>query len=190
MSRRHGDGVRDVALWVDDARQAWKETTKRGARSVHEPYELRDEHGTVKLASIATYGDTIHTFVERANYHGPFLPGYRTRNDDTLARPVGLLHVDHMVGNVGWNEMNRWVDFYCGCDGLLALPALRRQGHFDGVFGADVEGDGQRQRAGEVPDQRAGGRARANRRSRSIWSSTTGRACSISRWRPMTFWTR
>ena len=109
---RHGDGVRDVALWVDDAKQAWKETTKRGARSVHEPYELKDDYGSVKLAAIATYGDTIHTFVDRSNYNGPFLPGYRPEPEDNLARPTGLLHVDHMVGNVGWNEMNRWVDFY------------------------------------------------------------------------------
>jgi 4-hydroxyphenylpyruvate dioxygenase len=109
---RHGDGVRDVALWVDDARHSWRETTKRGARSVHEPHELKDEHGTVMMASIAAYGDTIHTFVERSAYTGPFLPGYRATGPDPLARPVGLLHVDHMVGNVGWNEMNRWVDFY------------------------------------------------------------------------------
>ena len=109
---RHGDGVHDVALWVDDAKQAWKETTKRGARSVREPFELRDEHGVVKLASIATYGDTIHTFVERNDYHGAFMPGYRAVQEDRLARPVGLLYIDHMVGNVGWNEMNRWVDFY------------------------------------------------------------------------------
>ena len=109
---RHGDGVHDVALWVDDAKQAWKETTKRGARSVREPFELRDEHGVVKLASIATYGDTIHTFVERNDYHGAFMPGYRAVQEDRLGRPVGLLYIDHMVGNVGWNEMNRWVDFY------------------------------------------------------------------------------
>lgn len=109
---RHGDGVHDVALWVDDAKQAWKETTKRGARSVREPFELRDEHGIVKLASIATYGDTIHTFVERNDYRGTFMPGYRAVQEDRLARPVGLLYIDHMVGNVGWNEMNRWVDFY------------------------------------------------------------------------------
>src|SRR5271170_164630 len=115
---RHGDGVRDVALWVDDARQAWKETTKRGARSVHEPYELKDEYGTVKLSAIATYGDTIHTFVERSNYNGPFLPGYRAEAEDKLARPTGLLYVDHMVGNVGWNEMNRWVDFYSNVMGF------------------------------------------------------------------------
>jgi len=122
---RHGDGVRDVALWVDDARQAWKETTKRGARSVHEPYELRDEYGTVKLAAIATYGDTIHTFVDRSNYRGPFLPGYRHEPEDHQARPVGLKYIDHMVGNVGWNEMNRWVDFYSDVMGFSLYQ------HFD-----------------------------------------------------------
>jgi len=122
---RHGDGVRDVALWVDDARQAWKETTKRGARSVHEPYELKDEYGTVKLAAIATYGDTIHTFVDRSKYNGPFLPGYRFEKEDHQARPVGLLYVDHMVGNVGWNEMNRWVDFYSDVMGFSLYQ------HFD-----------------------------------------------------------
>ena len=122
---RHGDGVHDVALWVDDARQAWKETTKRGARSIQEPYELKDAHGTVKLASIATYGDTIHTFVERSSYNGAFLPGYRTEPEDTLARSVGLLYIDHMVGNVGWNEMNRWVDFYADVMGFSLYQ------HFD-----------------------------------------------------------
>ncbi len=109
---RHGDGVRDVALWVDDARQSWRETTKRGARSVREPFEMKDEHGTVHLATIAAYGDTVHTFVDRSRYTGPFLPGYRAVATDPLARPTGLLHIDHMVGNVGWNEMNRWVDYY------------------------------------------------------------------------------
>lgn len=122
---RHGDGVHDVALWVDDATLSWKETTKRGARSVEEPHELKDEHGTVKLASIATYGDTIHTFVERTNYSGPFLPGFRAEPEDMLARPIGLLYVDHMVGNVGWNEMNRWVDFYANVMGFSLYQ------HFD-----------------------------------------------------------
>ncbi|MBV8115973.1 MAG: 4-hydroxyphenylpyruvate dioxygenase [Silvibacterium sp.] len=122
---RHGDGVRDVALWVDDARQAWKETTKRGARSVHEPYELKDKYGCVKLAAIATYGDTIHTFVDRSNYNGPFLPGYRDEGEDKQARPVGLKYIDHMVGNVGWNEMNRWVDFYSDVMGFSLYQ------HFD-----------------------------------------------------------
>ncbi|MBT9332921.1 4-hydroxyphenylpyruvate dioxygenase [Paracidobacterium acidisoli] len=123
--RVHGDGVRDVALWVDDAKQAWKETTRRGARSVREPYELRDAQGVVKLASIATYGDTIHTFVERSGYSGVFMPGFRTEPEDRAARPTGLLYVDHMVGNVGWNEMNRWVDFYADAMGFSLYQ------HFD-----------------------------------------------------------
>jgi 4-hydroxyphenylpyruvate dioxygenase len=123
--RRHGDGVRDIALWVDDARQAWKETVRRGARSVREPVELKDEFGTVKMASIATYGETIHTFVERSKYRGAFMPGYRLVNDDTMARPTGLLYIDHMVGNVGWLEMNRWVDFYAHTMGFSLYQ------HFD-----------------------------------------------------------
>lgn len=109
----HGDGVKDVALWVDDAEAAWRETTKRGARSVREPEAIRDEHGEVKLSAIAAYGDTIHTFVERRNYSGVFLPGFAAvEGPDVVARPVGLKHIDHMVGNVGLGEMNVWVKFY------------------------------------------------------------------------------
>jgi 4-hydroxyphenylpyruvate dioxygenase len=111
--RRHGDGVRDIALWVDDAESAWRATTSRGAPSVREPGTLGDRHGEARLASIAAYGDTIHTFVERRNYSGAFLPGFEAAPaEDPLARPAGLQYVDHMVGNVGWGEMNRWVDFY------------------------------------------------------------------------------
>jgi 4-hydroxyphenylpyruvate dioxygenase len=123
--RLHGDGVRDIALWVDDARMAWKETIRRGARSIQEPHDVKDEHGIAKMASIAIYGDTIHTFVERKNYHGPFLPGYAARTEDPIARPTGLLYVDHVVGNVGWNEMNRWVDFYAEVMGFSLYQ------HFD-----------------------------------------------------------
>ena len=111
--RVHGDGVRDIALWVDDAESAWRETTKRGARSVREPETLRDANGEVRVAAIGIYGDTIHTFVERRNYNGAFLPGFvAVEGEDTISRPVGLRYIDHMVGNVGWGEMNRWVDFY------------------------------------------------------------------------------
>jgi len=109
---KHGDGVRAIALWVDDARSAWLETTSRGARSVQEPTEFTDENGRVVTSSIAAYGDTLHTFVERKEYMGVFFPGYQAMPADTTARPVGLLHVDHIVGNVGWNSMNEWVDFY------------------------------------------------------------------------------
>lgn len=122
---QHGDGVRAIALWVDNARQAWQETTSRGAVSVDEPHIVSDEHGTAVLASIRTYGDTIHTFVERSGYSGPFLPGFRGVENDHVARPVGLLHIDHMVGNVGWHEMNQWVDFYATVMGFSLYQ------HFD-----------------------------------------------------------
>jgi 4-hydroxyphenylpyruvate dioxygenase len=122
---RHGDAVRVIALWVDDASQAWRETTNRGAVSVAEPNILSDEHGQVVLSSIRTYGDTIHTFVDRSKYSGPFLPGFRAVDHDTVARPVGLLHVDHMVGNVGWHEMNEWVNFYANVMGFSLYQ------HFD-----------------------------------------------------------
>lgn len=109
----HGDGVRDVALLVDDAESAWRETTHRGAVSAREPDTLKDGHGEVRVASIALYGDTIHTFVQRSTYNGPFLPGYvGIEGEDLVSRPVGLRYIDHMVGNVGWGEMNRWVKFY------------------------------------------------------------------------------
>jgi 4-hydroxyphenylpyruvate dioxygenase len=123
---KHGDGVKDIALWVDDAESAWRETTKRGAISVREPFVTHDDNGQVRLSSIALYGDTIHTFVERKNYSGPFLPGFRAvQQPDAMARPVGLKYVDHMVGNVGWGEMNRWVAFY------RDIMGFRQYQHFD-----------------------------------------------------------
>jgi len=122
---KHGDGVRVIALWVDDARQAWRETTARGAHSIHEPTEHSDEHGQVVTSSIAAYGDTIHTFVERHHYTGTFLPGFRHVAHDHIARPVDLLHIDHMVGNVGWHSMDEWVDFYARVMGFSLYQ------HFD-----------------------------------------------------------
>ena len=111
--RLHGDGVRDIALWVDDAESAYSETTRRGAIGVREPVTLKDEGGEVKLSAIKTYGDTIHTFVERSKYRGIFMPGYRpVEEKDKLCKPAGLKYVDHMVGNVGWGQMNTWVKFY------------------------------------------------------------------------------
>jgi len=111
--QKHGDGVRDIALWVDDATAAYRETTLRGAIGVRPPETLKDENGEVRISAIALYGDTIHSFVERKNYRGPFLPGFvAVTKTDTVSRPVGLKHIDHMVGNVGWGQMNRWVEFY------------------------------------------------------------------------------
>jgi 4-hydroxyphenylpyruvate dioxygenase len=112
-SRCHGDGVHNIALSVDDAGAAWSETTGRGARGVLAPATVSDEHGEVRLAAIAAYGDTIHTFVERRHYHGAFLPGYAAAGgEDAVARPVGFEHVDHMVANVALGEMDEWVRFY------------------------------------------------------------------------------
>ena len=111
--QRHGDGVKAIALTVDDAEKAWRETTKRGAESVQKPLRLSDDDGEAKLASIATYGETVHTFVERGNYRGVFLPGYvPVKTEDRVSRPAGLLHIDHMVGNVALGDMNKYVDFY------------------------------------------------------------------------------
>jgi 4-hydroxyphenylpyruvate dioxygenase len=109
---KHGDGVRDLALWVDDARTAWAYATSRGAVSVQEPTALRDGDGEVVLAAIRTYGDTIHTLVERGGYRGHFLPGFKPVQPDFQPEPVGLTYVDHCVGNVELGQMNRWVEFY------------------------------------------------------------------------------
>lgn len=109
---KHGDGVKFVALWVDDAKKSWEETTKRGAKSYMEPTTEKDEHGEVVRAGIYTYGETVHMFVERKNYTGEFLPGYEKWESDYNPEPVGLKFIDHMVGNVGWNEMNTWVKWY------------------------------------------------------------------------------
>lgn len=109
---KHGDGVKVVALWVEDARSAYEETMKRGAKSYMEPTVEKDEHGEVVRAGIHTYGETVHIFVERKNYTGAFLPGFKKWESDYNPEPVGLKYIDHMVGNVGWNEMNIWVKWY------------------------------------------------------------------------------
>lgn len=110
--KTHGDGIKVIALTVDDARKAWKETTQRGARSYMEPAVRIDEAGEAVLSGIHTYGDTVHVFVERKNYFGCFLPGYKKWTPAYRPSETGLLYVDHIVGNVGWGEMNRWVNFY------------------------------------------------------------------------------
>jgi 4-hydroxyphenylpyruvate dioxygenase len=110
--KKHGDGVKVVALWVEDARSAYEETIKRGARSFQEPIVEKDEHGETVRAGIYTYGETVHMFVERKNYNGIFLPGFQAWESDYNPSPVGLKFIDHMVGNVGWGEMNTWVKWY------------------------------------------------------------------------------
>ena len=122
----HGDGVRDIALWVDDAESAFIATTTRGAIPVQEPTEMQDEWGIVKRSAIKIYGDTIHSFIERKNYNGVFLPGFKkVEKPDTIANPVGLKYVDHCVGNVGWGQMNTWVKFY---EDVMGFKMFR---HFD-----------------------------------------------------------
>ena len=110
---KHGDGVKFLALRVDDATSAWEETTKRGGKSYLEPQHLRDSTGEVVMSGIHTYGETVHLFIERKNYSGPFMPGFRAWSNPHFApADTGLLYVDHCVGNVDWNGMNPWVKFY------------------------------------------------------------------------------
>jgi 4-hydroxyphenylpyruvate dioxygenase len=109
---KHGDGVRDLALWVDDARDAYEKAIARGARSVQEPTVQKDDHGEVVIAAIGIYGDTIHSIVERRNYKGLFLPGVAPRRPHYQPSDAGLQYVDHCVGNVELGQMNVWVGFY------------------------------------------------------------------------------
>jgi 4-hydroxyphenylpyruvate dioxygenase len=110
---KHGDGVKALSLRVPDATSAWEETTKRGARSFMEPVKMKDNDGELVMSGIHTYGDTVHLFIERKNYNGVFMPGFRAwGNPYFKPADTGLLYVDHCVGNVGWNQMNPWVKFY------------------------------------------------------------------------------
>jgi len=107
----HGDGVKAVALAVPDAEQAYRVAVRRGARGLVEPHEASDEHGTVRMATIGAYGETLHTFVERDGYDGPFLPGYQSVGDGTA--DAGLLAgIDHVVGNVELGRLDEWVSYY------------------------------------------------------------------------------
>lgn len=118
---KHGDGVKVLAVTVDDAEKSYYETLARGAKGVHEPTTLQDEHGKIVYASIQTYGETIHTFVERKNYTGPFMPGFRAAESPMEVTPVGIEHVDHCVGNVELGKMNEWVNFYENVMGFKLL---------------------------------------------------------------------
>jgi 4-hydroxyphenylpyruvate dioxygenase len=153
---------------------------------VASPTETADEYGRITTSSIAAYGDTIHTFVERGHYNGAFLPGFRADATDTVARPTGLKHVDHMVGNVGWHAMDEWVDFYAHVMGFQLYQ------HFDDkdisteysalMSKVMANGNGYVKFPINEPAEGAG-----NRRSKSISTSTRAPACSTSRWPPTTF---
>lgn len=121
---KHGDGVKVVALWVDDAAKSWDETTSRGGESCLKPEVISDENGEVVRSGIHTYGETLHYFIERKNYNGIFLPGFQAWNPLYKPEPVGLKYVDHMVGNVGWNEMNKWCEFYAKVMGFAQLVSF------------------------------------------------------------------
>ncbi len=118
---RHGDGVKVVALWVEDATKAWEETTKRGAKSFMKPTLEEDDFGKVLRSGIYTYGETVHIFVERNTYDGPFLPGYKKWESHYNPTPTGLKFIDHMVGNVDWDEMNTWCEFYAKVMGFAQI---------------------------------------------------------------------
>ncbi len=110
--KKHGDGVKVLALWVDDAYDAFEQTTKRGGKPYLQPTTLTDADGEVRMSGIHTYGEVVHLFIERKNYNGAFMPGFKKLESAYNPEPVGLLYVDHCVGNVGWNQMNPWVKFY------------------------------------------------------------------------------
>ena len=118
---KHGDGVKVVALWVEDATKAWEETTKRGAKSYMKPTSEEDDFGKVVRSGIYTYGETVHIFVERKAYDGVFLPGYKKWDSHYNPTPTGLKFIDHMVGNVDWNEMNTWCEFYAKVMGFAQI---------------------------------------------------------------------
>lgn len=120
----HGDGVKVVALWVDDATKSFEETVKRGAKPFLEPVTEEDEHGKVVRSGIHTYGETVHIFIERKNYNGAFLPGFKAWDKPYKTQDTGLKYIDHMVGNVGWNEMNTWCEFYANVMGFAQLVSF------------------------------------------------------------------
>ncbi|KAA1243660.1 4-hydroxyphenylpyruvate dioxygenase [Aquimarina sp. RZ0] len=120
----HGDGVKVVALWVEDATKSYQETVKRGAESYMKPSIQEDEYGRVVFSGIHTYGETVHVFIERKNYTGVFLPGYKPVDKSYQTKTTGLKFIDHMVGNVGWNEMNKWCEFYAKVMGFAQLVSF------------------------------------------------------------------
>jgi len=119
--RKHGDGIKILALWVDDAYKSYEETIKRGAKSYQEPQTMTDESGEVRTSGIYTYGETVHLFVERKNYNGVFMPGYEKWESDYNPEETGLLYVDHCVGNVGWDRMNETVQWYQDVMGFVNI---------------------------------------------------------------------
>jgi 4-hydroxyphenylpyruvate dioxygenase len=119
--RMHGDGVKVIALWVDDAYDAFEQTTIRGAKSYLRPQTIEDKNGKLKMSGIHTYGDTVHVFIERKEYNGVFLPGFENLNTGYEPGTCGLKYIDHMVGNVELGQMNKWSEFYAVAMGFANL---------------------------------------------------------------------
>ena len=192
---RHGDGVVDLALEVPDVDGAYAHALAQGAAGLAEPYDVSDEHGTVRLAAIATYGDTRHTLVDRSRYYGPFLPGFvarapivdRQRLIDAGLQPKRFFQaIDHVVGNVELGRMDDWVDFYKRVMGFTNMAGVHRRRHRHRVLRADEQGGRQRHPQGEVPAERAGDRQAqvADRRVPGVLRRR--RARSTSPWPPTT----
>ena len=152
----HGDGVKDISLRVPDANEAYRQAVQRGARGIREPTWLEDDFGTVELASIGTYGDVVHTFVNRCGYEGAYLPGYVAQDAPVPVSDVGLLAIDHIVGNVELGRMEHWVELLRARVRDDRDDPLLRRGHLDRVLGPDEQGDDGRPGEDQVPDQRAG----------------------------------
>lgn len=179
--KKHGDGVKVIALWVDDATRAFEETVKRGAKPFVIPKAEKDEFGEVVRSGIHTFGETVHVFVERKNYHGVFLPGYKPYRSLRKTEPVGFRYVDHMVGNVGWNEMNTWVKFYedvMGFKNILSFDDKDISTEYSALM-SKVMSNGNGRIKFPINEPAEGKR---NHRWKNILTSTTVRACNISRW--------
>ena len=179
----HGDGVKDAAFQVKDAGEAYRRAVEGGATGVAEPNWVEDEHGRVELASIATYGETLHTFVNREEYEGAYLPGYQPL-DGGNGKPqlgVGLELVDHVVGNVELGRMEHWVEFYERSLGFAQLVHFTDEAistEYSALMSKVMTGGGGASSFRST--SRPKGSARA--RSRSTWSSTAARECSTSPW--------
>ena len=149
--RLHGDGVKVVALGVDDARRSFEETTKRGALAYMQPSVVADEEGQVVMSGIHIYGETVHVFIERRNYRGIFLPGFVKWEPHYRPAPVGLRYVDHIVGNVDWGQMDKWAGFYHDVMGFNQLISFDDNDISTEYTAPDEQGDGKQQPVHQIP---------------------------------------
>ena len=180
FAAKHGDAAKDVALQVPDAAHAYREAVQRGARGIAEPHWVEDEHGRVQLATIGTYGEAVHTFVNRAEYNGPYLPGYVSLSPNGHRRQgAGLIAVDHVVGNVELGQMNRWVEFYESVFGMTNIVHFgddQIQTEYSALMSKVMADGSARSSSRSTSRPRGSGRAR----STSTSSSTRAPACSTS----------